>query len=78
MSLKIFGREVAVSFGGLNILGRQTQGLTVNNEPVDVTDSSSGGWREVADIPGQKSVEMPISGAIKNLELLKGVMSAGS
>ena len=70
----IIGREVTLTVGGVSILGVQTKGLTVNNEPLDTTDDNSAGWAEALAIPGQKSVEMPFSGLVKNLELLRAIM----
>ena len=72
------GRQVLLTIGGQNILGVQTKGISVNNEMIDTTDDNSGGWTEYDALPGQKSVEVPISGMVKNLELLRATLSTGS
>lgn len=69
------GREVTMTLGGQSILGVQTKGLTVNNETLDTTDENSNGWMEALALPGQKSIELPFSGMVKNLEMLRAIMS---
>ena len=76
--ISIKGRQVVMTLGGQSILGVQTKGLTVNNEMIATTDDNSSGWQEFDAIPGAKSVELPISGMIKNLELLRAIMGTGS
>lgn len=75
VGLGVVGREVALTMGGQSILGVQTKGLTVNNEQLDTTDENSSGWAEALALPGQKSVEFPFSGVVKNLELLRSIMT---
>lgn len=70
------GRQVVLTVAGQSIAGTQTKGLTCNNEPVDVTDDDSSGWRELMAIPGLKTVELPISGVLKNLELMRSFFNA--
>lgn len=72
----VLGRQVVMTVAGQSIAGTQTKGLTCNNEPVDVTDDDSSGWREVMAIPGIKTVELPISGVLKNLELMQAFFNA--
>ena len=76
--ISIKGREVLLTIGGQTILGVQTKGISVNNEMIDTTDDNSAGWIEYSAIAGQKSVELPISGMVKNLELLRAIMGIGS
>lgn len=70
VGIGIVGRQVLVTIGSQSILGVQTKGLTLNNERLDTTDDNASGWAEAMATAGQKSVEMPISGLLKNLELL--------
>ena len=72
------GRQVTMTLGGQNILGVQTKGLTVNNEMIATTDDNSSGWQEFDAIPGAKNVELPFSGMVKNLEMLRAIMGTGS
>lgn len=75
VGLGVIGREVALTLGGQSILGVQTKGLTVNNEPLDTSDENSNGWAEALALPGQKSIELPYSGMVKNLEMLRAIMA---
>ena len=72
----VLGRQVVMTVAGQSIAGTQTKGLTCNNEPVDVTDDDSLGWRELMALPGLKTVELPISGVMKNLELMQAFFNA--
>lgn len=72
----VLGRQVVMTVAGQSIAGTQTKGLTCNNEPVDVTDDGSAGWREVMALPGLKTVELPVSGVMKNLELMQAFFNA--
>lgn len=72
------GRQVTMTIGGQSILGVQTKGLTVNNDMIDTTDDNAGGWITYDALPGQKSVELPFSGMVKNLEMLRAIMGTGS
>jgi predicted secreted protein len=72
------GREVTLTIGGQNILGIQSKGLTVNNEFIETTDDNAGGWTEFDAIPGVKNAEIPFSGMVKNLEMARAILTAGS
>lgn len=72
----VLGRDVILTVAGQAIAGTQTKGLTCNNEIVDVTDDSAGGWRVVMARPGLKTVDIAISGVLKNLELLRSFFAA--
>lgn len=72
----VLGRDVILTVAGQAIAGTQTKGLTCNNEPVDVTDDAAGGWRLVMARPGLKTVDIAISGVLKNLELMRSFFSA--
>ena len=72
------GRDVTITTGGVNIKGRQSKGISVNNEPIDVTDDDSSGFRELMALPGLKSVDLPISGVIKNREIMNSLIKDSS
>lgn len=74
----VLGRDVILTVGGQAIAGTQTKGLTCNNEPVDVTDDAAGGWRLVMARPGLKTVDLAISGILKNLELMRSFFNAAN
>ena len=72
----MIGRQIALTIGGQTILGVQTKGLTANNERLDTTDDGSDGWASAMATAGQKSVELSMSGLLKNLELLAAYYNA--
>lgn len=74
----VLGRDVILTVAGQAIAGTQTKGLTCNNEPVDVTDDAAGGWRLVMARPGLKTVDLAISGVLKNLELMRSFFNAAN
>lgn len=62
MSGDTIGRKVTVSVGGTVVATARTKSLTVNNSSVNVTDDSDDGIQALLDVPGEKSVEISISG----------------
>ena len=71
----ILGRQCVLEIAGQEILGITTKGITVTNESVDVTDDDSTGWTEVLATPGVRALELPFSGFVKNLELLRSILT---
>lgn len=76
VGIGIIGREVTMTVGGQTILGVTEKGFTFNNEPLVTTDDASSGWQEHLAKPGRKSVELSLSGMVKNLELVKAYFQA--
>ena len=76
--ISIKGEQRILTLGGQNILGTQTKGISLNNELVETSDDNSGVWAEYDAIAGKKTVELPFSGMLKNLELLKASLGTGS
>lgn len=72
------GRERLFTVGGDTLLGVATKGASCNNEPLDVTDDAAAGWTQLMATPGAKSVEYPISGIFKNLELFETFFNSAS
>jgi predicted secreted protein len=67
------GRDAAlyVSQGGspetfAKLAGARTTAMTLNNEPVDVTNIDSNGFRELLPDGGVQSMDATISGIVKN------------
>ena len=71
------GREIVVTVGGSGLVGVISKGFSFNNEALDTTDDDASGWQERLALPGVKSLELSISGLLKNLELIE-VWSSGS
>lgn len=70
VGIGVVGRDVTMTIAGQTILGVRVKGVTLNNERLDTTDDDSSGWAEALAKPGRKSVEMSVSGLVKNLELV--------
>ena len=61
--------------GGTAIAGVRVKGLAINNEIVDITSDDSNGWRESLAEPGQKSLEITVSGVSDDRVMLAAAMS---
>ena len=70
------GRNVILSWGGAGIAGVKEKTLTLNNEPIDITSDDDGGWRNILAIPGQKQVEIKVSGVTKDRGLMANWFSS--
>jgi predicted secreted protein len=64
------GRNVTLTWGGAGIAGVKEKSFTLNNEPIDITSDDDGGWRTILDTPGQKQVELKVSGVTKDRQLI--------
>ena len=64
------GRNVTLTWGGAGIAGVKEKSFTLNNEPIDTTSDDDGGWRTILDEPGQKQVELKVSGLTKDRQLI--------
>ncbi|WP_294344691.1 phage tail tube protein [Prosthecochloris sp.] len=62
--------------GGTAIAGVRVKGLAINNEIVDITSDDSNGWRESLAEPGQKSLEVTVSGVSDDRVMLAAAMSS--
>lgn len=71
----ILGRQVVDTIGGQSFLGLTTKGITVNNEPVEVTDDNSDGHAEYLATPGVKNIEINQSIIVKNLEVARATLT---
>ena len=74
--MAISGRAVRISRAGSNIVGARTDSVTINNEPLDITDKDDSGWRTMLADAGLRSVSLEVEGVLKNDTLL--VDSVGS
>jgi len=70
------GRNVILSWGGAGIAGVKEKTLTLNNEPIDITSDDDAGWRNILAIPGQKQVEIKVSGVTKDRGLMANWFSS--
>lgn len=72
------GRLLLIKIGGTAIAGARTNGMTIDNSPVDITDIASGGFRELADFSGQRSMDLSISGIWKDKVFRGKVLASDS
>jgi TP901-1 family phage major tail protein len=59
---KLAGRNVAIYSGdvatGTRIAGMRSETISINNEPIDISDKGSAGWRELMADAAMRSVDM--------------------
>jgi len=66
---------------GGTLAGLRENSFTINNEPVDVTNKDSGGWRTLLEGAGTQSVSISANGVASDsatYETLKGYAQANS
>lgn len=67
MTAKV-GRAIVVYWGDESpqpaVAGINEQGITVNGEPVDITNNDSSGWRELLDVGQINSLDISASGVL--------------
>lgn len=72
------GRSVRISRNGSNIVGARTDSLTLNNEPLDITDKDDAGWRTMLADAGLRSMSCEIEGVLKDTVLLADSVGTAS
>ena len=60
----------------VTLAGVRTKSMSINGEPIDVTNDDDAGWRTMLDMPGELSVEFSCSGVAKNHTLLAEALSS--
>jgi len=70
----MLGRDAILAIAGQPIAGVLTKGLSIANEAVDVSSDDSGGYRELMAQSGTSTLDLSVSGVVKNLELLRSVI----
>ena len=71
----ILGRDAQLTIAGQTIAGVTTKGLSIANEAVDVTDDDSSGFRTLMAQSGTSTLDLSVSGVVKNLELLRSFVT---
>lgn len=72
------GRKLRIKKGTAVIAGARTDNLTINNEPVDVTDKDDLGWTTLLADPATRNVAASVEGVLKDATLITASMGAGS
>lgn len=79
---KVAGRKIKIYKGSgpsaVLVAGARSDSITINNEPIDVTDKGSDGWRELLNDASVRSVEMSVEGMISNASLISAALGATS
>jgi len=73
------GRKLRIKRGSTPIAGAQVDNLTINNEPIDITDKDDAGWRTMLADVGVRSIDAEVEGVIDDstfLALAVGTASA--
>lgn len=71
----ILGRDMILTIAGTTIAGVTTKGLSIANEAVDVTSDDSLGYRTLMAQSGTSTLDLSVSGVVKNLELLRSFVT---
>ena len=70
VDIAIVGHEVTATVGGAALIGTVSKSVSFNGEILDQTDDAASGWQSLAAVHGLKSLEVSMSGPLKNLELV--------
>lgn len=76
--MPISGRAVRISRAGVNIAGARTDSVTLNNEPLDITDKDDSGWRTLLADVGPRTISCEVEGVLKDSTVLADTVGAGS
>lgn len=68
--MAISGRLLRISRGGTPLVGARTDSVTINSEPIDITDKDDAGWRTMLADVGVRSVSCEVEGVLKDADLL--------
>lgn len=70
---KYTGRNVAIEWNSVAFPAREKT-ITVNGEPIDVSDDSSAGWRVLLDELGEQSVNVSVTGLADDTSVLRSAI----
>lgn len=66
----IAGRKVRIKRGSTAVAGARTDSLTINNEPIDITDKDNAGWRTYLADVGVRSIDAEVEGILEDSTFL--------
>lgn len=72
------GRNIRIRRSTTPIAGARTDTLTINAEPVDITDKDDAGWRTLLADVGVRSLEGTIAGVTLDATLIGVIMGTAS
>jgi predicted secreted protein len=74
----ISGRKLRIKKGSTVVAGARTDSLTINNEPVDITDKDDAGWRTMLADAGVRSVDAEVEGVLIDSALIAVAVGTAS
>jgi len=74
----ISGRKLRIKRGSTPIAGARTDSLTINNEPIDITDKDDSGWRTYLADAGVRSIDCEVQGVTNDSTFLALAVGTGS
>lgn len=72
----LLNRDITMTVGGATLQGVVTKDFTITNTAIDVTDDQSNGYRTLLAKGGVKTLDLGISGDVKNYELAATVFAS--
>jgi predicted secreted protein len=66
----VSGRKLRIKKGSTLIAGARTDSLTINNEPIDITEKGDAGWRTMLADVGVRSIDAEVEGVLEDTTLI--------
>ena len=75
----LIGRRAVLKKGSSAIANLRTKSVSLNSEPVDITDDGSSGFRELlSDDDSIKTVEISAEGILKSADVIDDILAANT
>lgn len=74
----ISGRKVRIKKGATAVAGARADNITINNEPIDITDKDDAGWRTMLADAGVRSVDADVEGVLIDSTLIAVAVGTAS
>lgn len=68
------GRSITLTWKGSPIAKMRTKGVSIANEPIDVTSDSDDGWRNQLSEAGERQINISVAGIVVNDTLRKAAI----
>ena len=76
--MAISGRSVRITRNSVAIVGARADSVTINNEPLDITDKDDSGWRTMLGDAGIRTISCEVEGVLKDDTLLADSVGAAN
>jgi len=76
--MAISGRSVRITRNSVAIVGARADSVTINNEPLDITDKDDSGWRTMLGDAGIRTISCEVEGVLKDATLLTDSVGAAN